>query len=371
MLNDSPDTFPARTSPPAPSRRAPVATYFFSARPAKARGFFIASLLALLSVAGIGCSEKSDASDTLTVYSGRSKSLVDPLILRFQEETGITVLVRYGDTAPLALALVEEGMQSPADIFWAQDAGALGAVELEGLFDVLPADVLNLVSDGFKSKTGHWIATSGRARVLAYSNTRMSADEIPESILNLTENRFRSRVGWAPTNGSFQAAISGMRHLLGEKQTRDWLRRMQANGVKSYGNNRGIIEAIANGEIDLGIPNHYYLYRYKADDPDYPVDQTFFAPGDAGNMINVAGVGVLKTSTNPAAALQFVTFLLNTSSQEYFVNSTFEYPVVDGVHPNTDLRDMNRLDELKPLFDLGEISDLSVTLELLRDTEIL
>ena len=338
---------------------------------------FFALAFSIAGLLGSGCSTESEnsgepsGSQELTVYSGRGKSLVEPLIVKFQEETGITVNVRYGDTAPLALSLIEEGDLSPADIYWAQDAGALGAVQDAGLFTVLPEELMNRISVGLKSPSGHWAGTSGRARVLAFSPSRLNPGDLPDQILDLADVRYKDRIGWAPTNGSFQAAVSGMRHILGETKTRKWLNDMQANGVKSYGNNRGIIEAIANNEIDLGIPNHYYLYRYKKDDPDYPVDQKFFAPGDPGNMVNVAGVGILKTSSNESAAIRFVDFLLSADSQAYFANTTYEYPVVAGIEPSTELEELDRLDDLRPSFDLGEIKDLSVTLELLRDTEIL
>ncbi|MEX0928664.1 MAG: extracellular solute-binding protein, partial [Balneolales bacterium] len=111
-------------------------------------------------------------AQSLTIYSGRSKALVDPIIQKFEEETGITVRVRYGGTTQLAVALLEEGSRSPADLFWAQDAGALGAVNAENLFGDLPQNTLEIVPPQYRGQAGKWIATSGRARVLAYSTSR-------------------------------------------------------------------------------------------------------------------------------------------------------------------------------------------------------
>lgn len=329
----------------------------------------IALLGALLAVSLTACTTPDVT--TLTVYSGRSQSLVQPLLDAFQAETGIEVNVRFGDTAQLAVALLEEGDQSPADLFWAQDAGALGAVQDAGLFAPLPDELTGRVGAGFAALDGSWVATSGRARVLAWSSERLDDENLPTALLGLTDPQWAGRVGWAPTNGSFQAAVTAMRLALGEEATRVWLAEMAAAGTKSYANNRSIIEAIANGEIDLGLPNHYYLYRYKADDAAYPVEQTFFEPGDIGNLINVAGIGRLASSGNAEAAERLIAHLLSPESQEYFARENFEYPVVEGIAPSTQIADYDRISDLKPDVRLESMRDLEATLDLLRSVGLL
>ncbi|PIQ63766.1 MAG: iron ABC transporter substrate-binding protein [Bacteroidetes bacterium CG12_big_fil_rev_8_21_14_0_65_60_17] len=327
-------------------------------------------LLALiLLVSATGCSEPESSS--VTLYSGRSQSLVQPLLDRFTEETGIQVNVRYGDTAQLAVALIEEGDESPADVYWAQDAGALGAVQKAGLFTPLPEAVTSRVLPGFAAGGGAWVATSGRARVLAWSPERLSPEDLPERIEELARPEFASRLGWAPTNGSFQAAVTAMRMALGDASTRDWLLAVKEGGATSYPNNRSILEGIANAEIDLGIPNHYYLYRYKADNPDYPVEQSFFAPGNSGNLINVAGIGHLASSNKTAESQALIAFLLENTAQNYFATETFEYPVTREATPGTQLADFDKLSELKPDVALEGMDDLEATLVMLREVGLL
>ena len=143
---------------------------------------------------------------------------------------------------------------------------------------------------------------------------------------------------------------------------------MQANGAQAYSNNRAILDGIAAGEVDFGLPNHYYLYGKKRDDPNYPVEQTFFAPGDPGNLVNIAGVGVLAGSDNQEAALAFLRFLLSDEAQRYFADETFEYPVVDGIAPDARLAEQDRLTTLQAGVNLDELRDLDATLNLLRET---
>lgn len=310
-------------------------------------------------------------AETLTVYSGRSKSLVEPIIKQFEQETGIQVKVSYANTTQLAATLLTEGDKSPAALFWAQDAGALGAVSEKEMFEKLPDSILGKVPSDFRDVKGFWVATSGRARVLAYSPERVKMEELPESIFDLAEPMWKDSVGWAPTNASFQAFVTALRMQVGEERAEKWLRGMKANGVKKYAKNTPIIEALAAGEIDLGLPNHYYLLRFKKGDSSYPVAQTFFKADDPGNLVNVAGIGVLKRSDNKAAALKFVEFLLSAKAQQYFTSDVFEYPVIDGVIPNANLLPLSELLEVAPTFDLNQIDDLEGTLDLLRRVEIL
>lgn len=310
-------------------------------------------------------------AETLTIYSGRSKSLVEPIIKQFEEKSGIQVEVSYGGTTQLAAALLTEGDKSPAALFWAQDAGALGAVSKKEMFEKLPESVLTQVPSGFRDAEGFWVATSGRARVLAYSPERVKMEELPESIFDLTQPMWRGRVGWAPTNASFQAFVTSLRVQVGEEKTVEWLKGMKANGVKKYAKNTPIIEALAAGEIDVGLPNHYYLLRFKSKDSDFPVEQTFFKTSDPGNLVNIAGIGVLKSSKNRDAALKFVEFLLSSKAQQYFTSDVFEYPAIEGVTPHASLLPLSELLQLAPTFNLNDMDDLDGTVKLLREVEIL
>ena len=314
-----------------------------------------------------------NATDTkeLVVYSGRSKGLVHPIIKQFEKETGITVKVRYGNTAQLAVALLEEGEKSPANLFWAQDAGALGAVSKQGLFQTLPESVLSKVPNKFRNAEGTWIATSGRARVLAYAPERVTAEELPKSVFDLTNPKWKGRVGWAPQNASFQAFVTAMRVLEGEQKTEEWLRGMKANDAKSYPKNTPIIQGLAAREIDLGLPNHYYLMRFKKSDSGFPVEQTYFASGDAGNLVNVAGIGVLKSSTHTEAVSSFVQYLLSPKVQQFFISEVFEYPITDAVIPSDKLLPLDELLKLTPELNLEKLDDLEGTLKLLREADIL
>jgi iron(III) transport system substrate-binding protein len=307
--------------------------------------------------------------DELVVYSGRSEELVGPIIDRFSEETGIQVAVRYGDTAEMANLILTEGENSPADVYFAQDAGALGAVAGEGLLATLPEDILAQVDERFRSPDGQWVGLSGRARVVAYNTENVDPADLPDSIFGFTDPEWSGRIGWAPTNGSFQAFVTALRVLEGEDRAREWLEGIQANEPNVYEGNNPALEAVIAGEIDVAFINHYYLMQRLAEDPDVTAANYFLTDGDPGALVNVAGVGILETADQADAAAQLVEFLLSEEAQTYFADETKEYPLAAGVEPDPELPPL--ADIATPDIDLSDLSDLEGTLELLQDVGIL
>ncbi len=209
---------------------------------------------------------------------------------------------------------------------------------------------------------------SGRARVLVYSPESLddAGLELPDSILDLTGEEWRGIVGWAPTNASFVSNVTAMRVLLGESETADWLAAMIANNVQSYPKNTPIVQAVIDGEIVAGLVNHYYLFRFLAEDPEITATLHFFPDGDPGSLINVAGIAILESSDQPELALQFVEYMLSDSAQAYFATKTFEYPLVASVEPSVEVPSLEEIES--PEIDLSDLDDLQGTLEMIEDS---
>jgi len=303
--------------------------------------------------------------DALTVYSGRSESLVAPLLEQFSEDTGIEVEVRYGDSAELAATIAEEGDGSPAAVFFAQDAGALGSVAGEGLLAELDAALLDRVPARFRDPEGRWVGLSGRARVVAYNTEALAEAELPDSIWEYADEEWRGRVAFAPTNASFQAMVSAMRLQEGDDRTREWLEALAANEPRLTENNLMALEAVANGEADVALVNHYYLYEVLREQPDAPVANHYLGREDAGSLVNVAGAGILARTDRAEDARRLLDYLLG-EGQAYFADETAEYPLVDGVEPSQALPPLDSIHG--PEIELGELGpQLASTLELLNE----
>ena len=305
---------------------------------------------------------------SLVVYSGRSESLVGPIIEQFQEATGVDVAVKYGTTPEIAATLLEEGKHSPADVFFAQDPGGLGAVA--ELLAPLPVGIGSLVPDWARSPENKWVGVSGRARVVVYNTEALSEDDLPTSIFGFSDPRWRGSIGWAPTNASFQTMVTAMRVMWGEDRTREWLLGIQANKPKVYSKNTPIVAATASGEIEVGFVNHYYLHRFIQEDGEgFGARNYYLADGGPGSLVMVAGTGILETAKNRENAEKFLRFMLSKAAQQYFAEQTFEYPLVDGVKTHRLLVPISEINN--PKIDKVSLGDMRGTQALLRDLGIL
>jgi len=306
------------------------------------------------------CAPAEPATDTLVMYSGRDEALVEPIINLFEEETGVNVDVRYGDSAELAAQLSEEGDASKADIFFAQDAGALGALESQGLFLELPAAALDRVQPEYRSANDRWVGVTGRARVFVYNPELVT--ELPTSVFELAEPQWADRIAIAPANASFQSFVTALRVINGDDVAALWLSGIATNAQR-FEKNSQILEAVEAGTVAAGLINHYYWFQREVEVGAGNMTSRLaaFAPGDAGNLINVAGVGVL--SDNPHAN-EFVNFLLRDDIQRVFVTEVMEYPMVAGIDTPAGITPLG--DVPTPDIDLSNLNDLKVTLEFIR-----
>ena len=309
----------------------------------------------------------SDSGDKLVVYSGREQELVEPLYAQFTKDTGIELDVRWGESPELAATIREEGDATPADVFYAQDAGSIGVIE--GQLAPLPQADLDLVDARYRDPAGLWVGVTGRIRVLAYNTDRVQPDALPASVLDLASPDWKlGDIGVAPTNASFVGFVAAMRESLGDANTQTFLDGL-ATHAKSFQKNGQIVDAIASGEIDTGLVNHYYLYEKLGSDPNAPIANHYFDPSDTGSLVNVSAVGILSTSTHKPDAETFVNWLL-TKGQVFFANDAEEreYPL------NSNQPGLERAAELPPLADhhgpdvdlakLGE--DLEGTIAMIR-----
>ncbi len=319
------------------------------------------------------CQSAKSGKDKLVIYSGRSQSLVQPIIDQFVEATGIEVEVRYGSTSEMAGVLLEEGENSPADLFYAQDPGGLGAIQSAGLLAELPQNILAQVPERFAAEDGSWVGISGRVRTVVYNTDVFSdpASQLPADLWGFTDPAWHGRIGWAPTNGSFQAMVTALRATWGEEQTRAWLAGIQANNPTVYPKNTPIVEAVANGEVDVGFVNHYYLYRFLSEQgDDFPARNYFLPSGGPGSLIMVSGAGVLGNAENAENAEKFIDFLLSIPGQQYFAGQTFEYPVIAGVASQV-TPTLAEVDVMAIDISLADLADLEGTQDLLIELGII
>jgi iron(III) transport system substrate-binding protein len=315
----------------------------------------LAAVVAALSFAA-GAATAPTQSTSLTIYSGREQQLVKPIMERFTRETGIELKIRYASSTSLATALVEEGRNSPADIYWSQEPGTLGLVGARGLLARLPQATVGKVPARFSTRSRRWVGTSGRSRVLVYNTNELRESDLPASVWGLSNARWKGKIGIAPTNASFQAFLGATIRLFGEAR------------VRFYPNNTTVVQAVGRGDIEVGLVNHYYIYNLLAETPDLPVRNHWFRDGDPGNLVLAAGVGIVASTQKATTAQRFVDFLLSKTGQRLIARGpgAAEYPLVKGVPRRPGLRP---LDSIKgPKYNLGRLSaDLTPAVRMLLE----
>jgi iron(III) transport system substrate-binding protein len=336
-------------------------------------------LVALLVLAGLllpGCGFSTEdsgggsdepATEGITLYSGRIPAAIGPAVDMYEAQADRDVQVRFAETADLAATLVEEGDASPADVFFAQEPGAIAAVAEAGLLAKLPQDILDRVPPRFRDPEGRWVGVTGRARVVAYNRDAVEESELPPSPFGLTDPKWKDRVGWSPASSSMQEYVTALRAKYGDERTKQWLEEMVDNGAVSFPDNVTIRDAIAKGEIDVGLINHYYVAQAIGEEgPDYPV-AVYFPPGGLGSLMLLTSVGVLESSDRKPEAFAFVRSLLSPKSQAFFTSSSKEYPLAKGVPRDPSLSvPIGKI----PASDssLVDLKELQGTIELMKES---
>jgi iron(III) transport system substrate-binding protein len=306
----------------------------------------------------------------LTIYAGRSRNLVEPLLEQFATDTGIDIQVRYGDGTELALGILEEGQNSPADVYYGQDVGAFGALAAAGRLAQLPDEILEQVGPAFRSSDGIWVGISGRQRVIVYNTQAVDPSTLPSSILDYVGPEWRGRVGIVPRSDGFPEFVTALRLLRGEEFARGWLEALAANHPPTYPNNISALQAVANGEIDVAFLNHYYLFRFLEEQGEgFAARNYYFTNGDIGGLFLVAGASIVDSSQHKPEAERFIEYLLSPAAQQYFTDNTHEYPLVPGVAGDPGLQPLSEMHP--PEVDLSDLGDLQGSLELMREVGIL
>jgi iron(III) transport system substrate-binding protein len=268
---------------------------------------------------------------TLTVYS-RDRDLAEPLFTQFEQQTGIKVRARWGDPIDLAETIIADGDDTPADVYYGPLSDALGSLSAAGRLARLSDEQLDRVPEPYRSPDGTWVGTAGRAHVVFYNTDKLSAADLPDSILGFTDPAWRGRIAWDPTSRSLRDVVTELSQLKGEDTARQWLEGIKANAPAAFQGAKPIINAVAAGQLaDVGFGSHSYLYTLQADGQAKNVAARFYPGGKPGGLLNMGGVGVLKGTGKAREANAFVDFMLSRPAQQYMATGTFEIPVTKGV----------------------------------------
>ncbi len=321
-------------------------------------------LLAISALLFSACGSSSHGGRELTLYNGQHEQTTALLVAAFEQQTGIAVKVRSGDEATLGNQILQEGSSSPADVFYTENTPVLEALRERSMLAPVAPATLAAVPHRYDSAQGDWVAVSARASALVYNTSQVSSSQLPSSILQLAQPVWKGKVGFAPSETDFQPLVTAVIKLDGTAAAERWLSGLQANG-RIYPDNETVVSQVNNGESALGPINHYYWYRLRDEVGTSGLHSAlhYFAPRDPGNLVDISGAAVLKSSSHQTAAQAFLAFLVSRAGQETLAHShSYEYPLRPGVAPAPGLRALSTL-QPNPLTP-AELGDGSAALAL-------
>ncbi len=325
--------------------------------------------LTLACVAGCGGS----GANSLTLYNGQHIQTTDSLVAAFEKATGIKVNVRSDDEDVLADEIVTEGSNSPADVIYTENSPALEYLEGKGLLAPVDPATLAHTPSGYDSPAGDWVGVSARVSVLIYNPSLISASQLPSSVSELADPKYRGKLAFAAGETDFQPIVTSYARTYGEAAALKWLEAIKENaGAHVYPDNETISAEVNRGAVAFGVVNQYYWYRMRAELGAESIHSkiTYFAPRDPGYVFDVSSAGILKSSRHQGNAQRFLAFIVSRQGQEIIAHSlSYEYPIASGVHIAAA---ETPFDELQPNpITIAELGDGSTAIALLRKAGLL
>jgi iron(III) transport system substrate-binding protein len=305
----------------------------------------LVSILAFVALSLSACGSSSRGGDTITLYNGQHEQTTAALVKAFERKTGIKVDVRTGDEAELGNQIVQEGSNSPADVFYTENTPVLEVLREKRLLAPVSPSTLAAIPSHYDSSQGDWVGVSARVSVLVYNTSQIKASQLPGSILELAQPQWKGKVGFAPSETDFQPLLTAVIRLDGLAAAERWLKGLQANS-KLYPDNETVVAQVNNGESAVGPINHYYWFRLRAELGPGGMHSAlhYYDPGDPGDLVDVSGAAVLRSSSHKADAQAFLAFLVSSAGQETIAHSnSYEYPLRPGVAPAPGLRPFAQL----------------------------
>jgi len=336
-----------------------------------------AGLAVLLLAGGLAaCGSASGASGSagsITLYSGQHEQTTQDLVTAFEKQSGIQVNVRYNDEDSFADEIIAEKTHPVADVFYTENSPVLEYLQNQGLLAPVNGSTLAKTPSAYNSPQGDWVGVSARVSVLIYNPSLISASQLPTSVLQLANPKYKGKLAFAAGETDFQPIVTSVARAYGDAKAGTWLEGIKANaGSHIYPDNETIADEVNRGAVAFGVVNQYYWYRMKAELGASNVQSkiAYFAPHDPGYVVDVSGAGILKSSKNKADAQKFLAFLVSKQGQDIIAHSiSYEYPLDDGVTttaPETPFAD------LQPYpISIAELGDGSTAISLLRKAGLL
>ncbi len=314
-----------------------------------------------LSLIAISAPAKAQVADSITIYNAQHEGLTKEWAQAFTEETGIVVTIRNGSDLEIGNQIVQEGANSPADVFLTENSPAMALVDGKGLFAPVDQATLDQVPAEYRPANGHWVGIAARSTVFAYDKNKLAAETLPKSMLDLAKPEWKGRWTASPSGADFQAIVGALLQLKGEQATTEWLKGMKANATPVRGNSTAM-KAVNAGQFEGALIYHYYYFgdRAKTGENSRNVSLHYFKNQDPGAFVSLSGGGVLASSKHKEQAQAFLKWVTGKGGQKVLrEGNSFEYAVGKGEASNKALLPLSELQA--PKVEASSLNNAKVT----------
>jgi iron(III) transport system substrate-binding protein len=313
-------------------------------------------VLIVAAFVGVVLATSASSDEELVIYSARSHYGEEQPFEDFAERTGIDLRIRGGSASELYERLRSEGDETPADVLITVDAANLWRAKDAGLLEPVHSALLDRdVPADLRDPDDEWFGLTLRARTIMRSTKRVGPGEVT-TYEGLGDPRWKGRL--CLRSGTSEYNVSFVADRLakdGREATERMLRRWMANDPEMVGSDTDVLEAIAEGDCDVGLTNHYYLRRERDEDPKFPVAPVWADQQGRGTHVNLSGMGVVRGSDHADEARALIEFLTRPAEQRVFVENNHEFAVTGTPKFRRDPIDVARagarLDEALGLMD--------------------
>ena len=321
----------------------------------------LTSFLLLSSIAGCGGTEGEVDSDVnpaaedtkeqvVNVYSSRHYYSDDDIYAAFTEETGIKVNVIEAKADELLARIQREGELSPADVFISVDAARLQLAVDADVFEPIESEVLSeRIPANLRHPDGLWFGLSKRLRCIYVAND--APDDMIKTYAELADPKLKGRLLIRSSSNVYnQSLVASRFKIMGEEATEAWCKGIVENMARvPQGGDTDQLRALAAGEGEVAVGNHYYYIRMivgdkEADKAAAAKIRLIFPDQDGrGTHVNVSGAGVIKSAPNKDNAIKLIEFIASDQAQKMWALDNYEFPASQTI-------------ELSPILaELGEI----------------
>ena len=300
--------------------------------------------IGIFTLLGVGCGS-NNSSQSITVYNGQHPQLTQALVDAFEKQTGITVNLRTDDSIVLAQQLVQEGSSSPADVYIAENSPELMFLQQHDLLAPVPTSTLHQIPAKYNSPNGDWVAMAARVSALTYNTGKISADQLPKSVLDLADPSWAGKLAVAPSDSDFVPVVSAVIATKGETAARTWLEGLKKN-AQTYQDIETVLSSVNRGDLAVGMINSYYWFRLQLEVGTSQMHTKifYFPPNDPGGVENIAGAAIVRSSKHIQNAQRFLNFIVSAQGEQILANGyDYEYPLRPGVAANPALPSLSSL----------------------------